>query len=102
MGYFSPVMELRHEAKWRIPDSRFALPDCDKDCPTREEILWNGALEGQGSELGYAANRIDPFMMEARQWVFVHFGDDDIAMFSRMRVRTNKAYVSIGRVSIEA
>ncbi|MCW1889928.1 MltA domain-containing protein [Vibrio chagasii] len=35
------------------------------------------ALEGQGLELGYAANRIDPFMMEVQGSGFVHFGDDD-------------------------
>ncbi len=34
-GYFSPVMELRHEANEEYRFPVYGLPDCDKDCPTR-------------------------------------------------------------------
>lgn len=47
-----------------------------QNCPTRAEI-YQGALDGQGLELGYAENLIDPFIMEVQGSGFVHFGDDD-------------------------
>ncbi|MDN3614285.1 murein transglycosylase A [Vibrio gallaecicus] len=99
-GYFSPVIELRHEpdAEYRFPV--YSLPECNKECPTRAEI-YDGALEGQGLELGYAANRIDPFMMEVQGSGFVHFGDDDTLKYFAYAGKNNKAYVSIGRVLIE-
>ncbi|MEZ8397007.1 murein transglycosylase A [Vibrio splendidus] len=99
-GYFSPVMELRHEASEEYRFPVYGLPECGKECPTREEI-YNGALEGQGLELGYSANRIDPFMMEVQGSGFVHFGDDDTLQYFAYAGKNNKAYVSIGRVLIE-
>ncbi|EJX1708395.1 murein transglycosylase A [Vibrio cholerae] len=99
-GYFSPVIELRHQ-----PDSVFkypvyGLPKCNKNCPTRAEI-YQGALEGQGLELGYAENLIDPFIMEVQGSGFVHFGDDDTLEYFAYAGKNNKAYVSIGKVLIE-
>ncbi|KAB0459463.1 murein transglycosylase A [Vibrio kanaloae] len=99
-GYFSPVMELRHEATEEYLFPVYGLPKCDKECPTRADI-YNGALEGQGLELGYSANRIDPFMMEVQGSGFVHFGDDDTLQYFAYAGKNNKAYVSIGRVLIE-
>ncbi len=98
-GYFSPVMELRH-----TPDSQFkypvyANPQCDQDCPTRQEI-YDGALTGQGLELGYAANMIDPFIMEVQGSGFVHYEDDTLEYFAYSG-KNNKAYISIGKVLID-
>ncbi|MFC5078377.1 murein transglycosylase A [Vibrio thalassae] len=99
-GYFSPVMELRHkpDATFRYPV--YGLPDCSQDCPTRAEI-YGGALNGQGLELGYANNLIDPFIMEVQGSGFVHFEDDDTLEYFAYAGKNNKAYVSIGRVLIE-
>ncbi len=99
-GYFSPVIELRH-----TPDETFKYPvhglvTCDNECPTRAEI-YAGALDGQGLELGYAENLIDPFIMEVQGSGFVHFGDDDTLEYFAYAGKNNKAYVSIGRVLIE-
>ena len=99
-GYFSPVIELRH-----TPDDTFkypvhALPPCDSDCPTRAEI-YSGALDGQGLELGYAENLIDPFIMEVQGSGFVHFGDDDTLEYFAYAGKNHKAYVSIGKVLID-
>eukprot|EP00095_Tigriopus_kingsejongensis_P001353 snap_masked-scaffold1227_size54431-processed-gene-0.0 protein:Tk01353 transcript:snap_masked-scaffold1227_size54431-processed-gene-0.0-mRNA-1 annotation:"murein transglycosylase" len=82
VGSFA-VVSLFGDVLSRVQDA--ATPDnliyeCDKECPTREEI-YNGALEGQGLELGYSANRIDPFMMEVQGSGFVHFGDDDTLQY---------------------
>ncbi|MBC5831407.1 murein transglycosylase A [Vibrio metschnikovii] len=99
-GYFSPVMELRHTADevYRYPV--YALPDCSDNCPTRAEI-YAGALAGQGLEIGYAANLIDPFIMEVQGSGFVHFEDDDTLEYFAYAGKNNKAYVSIGRILIE-
>ncbi|USD64715.1 murein transglycosylase A [Vibrio sp. SCSIO 43136] len=99
-GYFSPVIELRHQAddEYRYPV--YAKPDCDKACPTRAQIN-DGALEGQGLELGYAANMIDPFIMEVQGSGFVHFGDDDTLEYFAYGGKNGHAYTSIGRVLIE-
>ncbi|MCG9632804.1 murein transglycosylase A [Vibrio sp. Isolate30] len=99
-GYFSPVMELRHEPNEEYRYPVYALPNCGQECPTRAEI-YDGALDGLGLELGYAANRIDPFMMEVQGSGFVHFGDDDTLEYFAYAGKNNKAYVSIGRVLIE-
>ncbi|MGF1719878.1 murein transglycosylase A [Vibrio kyushuensis] len=99
-GYFSPVMELRHEANETFKYPVYGMPECDSDCPTRAQI-YDGALEGLGLELGYAANRIDPFIMEVQGSGFVHFEDDDTLEYFAYAGKNNRAYVSIGRVLIE-
>ncbi len=99
-GYFSPVMELRHEANDEYRYPVFGLPECEEICPTRAEI-YSGALEGQDLVLGYAANRIEPFMMEVQGSGFVHFEDDDTLEYFAYAGKNNHPYVSIGRVLIE-
>nr|WP_301337675.1 murein transglycosylase A [Vibrio rotiferianus] len=99
-GYFSPVMELRHEPNAKFKYPVYGKPTCSSDCPTRAEI-YNGALEGQGLELGYAPNMIDPFMMEVQGSGFVHFEDDDTLEYFAYAGKNNKAYVSIGRILID-
>ncbi|GAA5646324.1 MULTISPECIES: murein transglycosylase A [Vibrio] len=99
-GYYSPVMELRHQpdAVYKYPV--YGKPNCGSQCPTRAAI-YNGALQGQGLELGYAANLIDPFMMEVQGSGFVHFEDDDTLEYFAYAGKNNRAYVSIGRILIE-
>ncbi|NLS13111.1 murein transglycosylase A [Vibrio sp. SM6] len=99
-GYFSPVMELRHSANEVFKYPVYRKPECSDDCPTRAEI-YQGALAGQGLELGYAANLIDPFLMEVQGSGFVHFEDDDTLEYFAYGGKNNKAYVSIGKVLIE-
>ncbi|QIL84980.1 murein transglycosylase A [Vibrio sp. HDW18] len=99
-GYFSPVMELRHQADAVFKYPVYGLPNCQQNCPTRADI-YQGALEGQGLELGYAANLIDPFIMEVQGSGFVHFEDDDTLEYFAYAGKNNKAYVSIGKVLIE-
>ncbi len=99
-GYFSPVIELRHTPNETFKYPVHAFPECNEECPTRAEI-YEGALDDQGLELGYAENRIDPFIMEVQGSGFVHFGDDDTLEYFAYAGKNNKAYVSIGRVLIE-
>ncbi|MEH0688420.1 murein transglycosylase A [Vibrio cholerae] len=99
-GYFSPVMELRHQPNDVFKYPVYGKPECSQDCPTRAQI-YAGALEGQGLELGYAANLIDPFLMEVQGSGFVHFEDDDTLEYFAYGSKNNKAYVSIGRVLID-
>lgn len=99
-GYFSPVMEMRHTPDDVFKYPVYAKPTCDEQCPTRTQIN-QGALEGQGLELGYAANRIDPFIMEVQGSGFVHYADDDTLEYFAYAGKNNHPYVSIGRVLIE-
>ena len=100
-GYFSPVMELRHQPDNTFKYPVYSLPDeCGEQCPTRQQI-YGGALEGMGLELGYAANMIDPFIMEVQGSGFVHFEDDDTLEYFAYAGKNNRPYVSIGKVLIE-
>ncbi|GLO61676.1 murein transglycosylase A [Vibrio sp. MACH09] len=99
-GYFSPVMELRHQADETFKYPVYGLPECVEECPTRAEI-YAGALQGQNLELGYASNMIDPFIMEVQGSGFVHYDDDDTLQYFAYAGKNNKAYVSIGKVLID-
>ncbi|WED21241.1 murein transglycosylase A [Vibrio sp. JC009] len=99
-GYFSPVIELRHEADDKFKYPLYAKPECSDDCPTRAQI-YDGAFDGLGLELGYAANMIDPFIMEVQGSGFVHFEDDDTLQYFAYGGKNKKPYVSIGKVLIE-
>lgn len=99
-GYFSPVIELRHQPDDKFKYPLYGLPECGTSCPTRAEI-YNGALQGEGLELGYAANMIDPFIMEVQGSGFVHFEDDDTLQYFAYAGKNNQPYVSIGKVLIE-
>ncbi|MBV7300037.1 murein transglycosylase A [Enterovibrio paralichthyis] len=99
-GYFSPVIEMRHQpdAEYRYPV--YAMPECGERCPTREEI-YNGALDGMGLELGYSASLIDNFIMEVQGSGFIHFGDTDNLEYFAYGGKNGHPYVSIGKVLIE-
>ncbi|MEZ8131745.1 murein transglycosylase A [Enterovibrio norvegicus] len=99
-GYFSPVIEMRHQrdALFRYPV--YAKPTCGERCPTREEI-YNGALDGLGLELGYSASLIDNFIMEVQGSGFIDFGDDDPLEYFAYGGKNGHPYVSIGKVLIE-
>ncbi|WP_413285898.1 murein transglycosylase A [Vibrio sp. MA40-2] len=100
-GYFSPVIELRHQADNRFKYPLYGLPECSDDCPTRSQI-YDGALDGLGLELGFAENMIDPFIMEVQGSGFVHFADDNTLQYFGYAGKNNKEYVSIGRLLIES
>lgn len=99
-GYFSPVIEMRHEADETYKYPVYGVPQCDQECPTRAQI-YDGALAGKGLELGYASNLIDPFIMEVQGSGFVHFGDDDSLEYFAYGGKNNKAYISIGKILID-
>ncbi|CCN83108.1 membrane-bound lytic murein transglycosylase A [Vibrio nigripulchritudo SFn27] len=99
-GYFSPVIELRHQPNDTFKYPVYKMPTCEEQCPTRAEIN-SGALEGMGLELGYAANMIDPFIMEVQGSGFVHFEDDDTLEYFAYGGKNGHPYVSIGKVLIE-
>ncbi len=99
-GYFSPVIEMRHQPDDEYKYPVYGKPDCSDDCPTRAQIN-DGALDGLGLELGYANSQIAPFLMEVQGSGFVHFGDDNSMQYFAYAGKNNKPYVSIGRVLIE-
>ncbi|MGB5443922.1 MAG: murein transglycosylase A [Psychromonas sp.] len=99
-GYFSPVIELRHKPTGEFRYPVYRMPKCASSCPSRAQI-YRGALKGQNLELGYAANMIDPFMMEVQGSGFVHFGDDDSMQYLAYAGKNGKSYISIGKVLID-
>ncbi|QUJ69158.1 murein transglycosylase A [Photobacterium sp. GJ3] len=99
-GYFSPVIELRHERDETFQYPVYAMPECGKQCPTRAEI-YGGALAGQGLELGFSASKLDVFMMEVQGSGFVHFEDNDQLQYFAYGGKNGHPYVSIGRILIE-
>jgi membrane-bound lytic murein transglycosylase A len=100
-GYFSPVIELRHvrDETFRYP--LYRKPDCRDDCPTRAQIYAGALKEQQALILGYAANLIDPFIMEVQGSGFVHFEDNDTLEYFAYGGKNGKPYVSIGRILID-
>ncbi len=99
-GYFSPVIEMRHTPDHLFKYPVYAKPECGSVCPTRAQI-YDGALKGKGLELGYASNRIDPFLMEVQGSGFVHYADNDELDYFAYAGKNNQPYVSIGRILIE-
>ena len=99
-GYFSPIIELRHQQDEVFRYPVYGMPKCDETCPTRAEI-YQGALEGQGLELGYSASMLDVFMMEVQGSGFVHFDDNDQLQYFAYKGKNDHPYVSIGRILIE-
>lgn len=99
-GYFSPVIELRHEQNEVFRYPVYAMPTCEDECPTRAEI-YAGALQGQGLELGYSASMLDIFMMEVQGSGFVHYEDNDQLQYFAYNGKNGHRYVSIGKVLIE-
>ncbi|ODP95799.1 murein transglycosylase A [Salinivibrio sp. SS3] len=99
-GYFSPVIEMRHQPDDLFRYPVYAKPPCDDDCPDRAAI-YAGALDGQGLELGYSASLIDSFIMEVQGSGFVHFGDNDQLEYFAYGGKNGHPYVSIGKVLIE-
>lgn len=99
-GYFSPVIEMRHQpdALFRYPV--YAKPTCVDTCPDRAAI-YDGALSDLGLELGYSASLIDNFIMEVQGSGFVHFGDNDQLEYFAYGGKNGHPYVSIGKVLIE-
>nr|WP_276313052.1 murein transglycosylase A [Shewanella zhuhaiensis] len=103
-GYFSPVLEVRHEPDERFQYPLYGVPACVKQktpCPNREAIL-QGALAGQGLELAYSDSLIDTFLMEVQGSGFVHYGDDNSLEYLGFGGKNGHAYRSIGKVLIEA
>ncbi len=105
-GYFSPVVTMRKtpDETYRYPV--YGLPKCSGRCPSREQI-YNGALDGQGQEIGYTSSLLDSFIMEVQGSGFVHFIDDenssnanDLVYFAYAG-KNGHAYRSIGRVLID-
>lgn len=102
-GYFSPVITLRRTPNAQYQYPVYRMPNCGGKvaaCPSRAAI-YNGALEGQGLELGYSDSMIDVFIMEVQGSGFVKFTDSDELEYFAYGGKNGHAYVSIGRLLIE-
>lgn len=99
-GYFSPVLEVRHQKSGEFKYPIYAMPNCGGRCPSRAEIH-QGALANRGLELGYSKSLIDNFLMDVQGSGFVHYGDTDQMQYLGYAGKNGHGYVSIGRVLID-
>ncbi len=101
-GYYSPVIELRHQPDEEFKYPLYTKPDCKgkDECPTRQQID-EGALNGLNLELGYARSIIEPFMMGVQGSGFVHFGDSDSMQYFAYAGQNGHPYRAIGKDLIQ-
>ena len=100
-GYFSPKIYVnsKRTSKYRYPI--YAKPRSEGRLPSREEIDFDGALDGQGLELAYSDNLYDSFFMQIQGSGIVEFVDTgEVATFAYHGANGHK-YFSIGRQLID-
>ncbi|MBM6550983.1 murein transglycosylase A [Marinomonas ostreistagni] len=100
-GYYVPVMEVRHQ-----PDETFRYPLYRKPksnggrLPSREQIDFEGALDGQGLEIAYTSSLVDNFFLHVQGSGMVEFEDGERRLLSWGGVNGH-AYRSLGKILIE-
>ena len=102
-GYYVPVLSVRHQADeeykyplYRKPSQRKA----DGTYPSREEIDFEGALDGQGLEIAYTADLVDNFFLHVQGSGVIEFEDGQQQLLSWGGVNGH-AYRSLGKELIE-
>lgn len=102
-GYYVPVLMVRHTPNdvykyplYRKPTQR----DADGLYPSREQIDFEGALNGQGLEIAYSASLIDNFFLHVQGSGVVQYEDGKRELLSWGGVN-GWPYRSLGKVLIE-
>ncbi|MEM8593601.1 MAG: murein transglycosylase A [Pseudomonadota bacterium] len=113
-GYFSPKINIssRRTLRYRYPV--YGTPNLPKPMPTREQIDFEGALNGMGLEIGYTDNLIDPFFMQIQgsgivefietgeQYTFGYAGSNGHGYYSIGRYMVEQGYLSASEVSLRS
>ena len=101
-GYYVPVLEVRHQpdALYRYPLYRKPTPANGAPLPTRDQIDFEGALDGQGLELAYTSSLVDNFFLHVQGSGVVEFEDGERRLFS-WGGANGHPYRSLGKVLIE-
>ncbi len=99
-GYYSPVIKASKYKSAKFPYPIYSKPKkWDGPLPTREEIE-NGAFEGLGLEIGYAANKLDIYYMQLQGSGYVEYPDGTQELYAHAG-SNRKPYSSIGQYMIK-
>lgn len=101
-GYYVPVISVRKQAdeEFKYPLYRKPERTSGQPFPSREEIDFDGALDGQGLEIAYSNSLIENFFLQVQGSGVVQYEDGQQALLSWGGVNGHK-YRSLGKVLIE-
>ncbi|MCZ2721290.1 murein transglycosylase A [Marinomonas sp. 15G1-11] len=104
-GYYVPILSVRHtpDDEYRFPlykKPRSPIWPQDKPLPSREEIDFEGALDGMGLELAYTNSLIDNFFLHVQGSGVVEYEDGQKRLLSWGGVNGH-SYRSLGKELIE-
>lgn len=102
-GYYVPVIQVRHkpDAVYRYPLYRKPLKrDTNGQFPSREQIDFENALQGQGLEIAYSASLVDNFFLHVQGSGVVQYKDGTRELLSWGGVN-GWPYRSLGKILIE-
>ena len=96
-GYYAPVLQARRFPQGEFQHPLYRLPANKRF--TRAQI-YNGALAGQGLELGYSNSMVDNFFLGVQGSGFIDFGEGQLSHVAYAGQNGFK-YASIGRLLVE-
>ncbi|CUB04650.1 3D domain/MltA specific insert domain [Marinomonas fungiae] len=101
-GYYVPIMSVRHQPDEIYKYPLYRKPNLPKGTPlpSREQIDFEGALDGQGLEIAYTSSLVDNFFLHVQGSGMVEFEDGERRLLSWGGVNGH-AYRSIGKILIE-
>lgn len=103
-GYFSPLMQVSRQRTQQFRYPIYGKPSKSMftgKLPSRDEIDFQGALDGMGLEIAYADNLIDPFFMQIQGSGIVQFVDTGETATFAYDGKNGHRYYSIGRYLVE-
>ncbi len=113
-GYFTPVLKVRRKPAGKYQHPVYAFPeDFEGKMPSRRAIETEGALEGMGLELAYAANPFDIYVMQLQgsgtveyiedgeRTQFIYAGQNGFPYRNIQHFFKNHKDISFGNVSLE-
>ncbi len=102
-AYFAPLIQVKSK-----PDAQFKYPVYRKPAswpqgkvPSRAEIDQQGALQGLGLEIGYAASLLDIYMLQVQGSGLAHFLDTGEKITFQYGGQNGLPYSSLGRLLVD-
>lgn len=101
-GYYTPELTIRKQKSSKFKYPIYAYPtDWEGQLPSRKEIDGEGALEGLGLELGYAADPVDIAAMQLQGSGYVEYEDTGEEYLFRYAGQNGHPYRNIQRFFTE-
>lgn len=102
-AYFAPLIQVKSK-----PDAQFKYPVYRKPAkwpqgkvPSRADIDQQGALQGLGLEIGYAASLLDIYMLQVQGSGLAHFLDTGEKITFQFGGQNGLPYSSLGRLLVD-